>query len=265
MNLIDIGANLTHDAFAPDLDDVVARATAAGVAQMIVTGSTVDESARAVALAETRPGVLHATVGVHPHHADELADTGLAELRRLATREVVKALGEMGLDFYRDLSPREAQERAFESQLDLAVDLKMPVFLHERDAHERFQPILQAHRSRLTGVVVHCFTGDRRALADYLDLDCHIGITGWVCDERRGKHVLDLVGSIPPDRLMVETDAPYLLPRTIRPKPKARRNEPSYLPHVVNTIAAACGRDPQQVADQTTAVAQRFFKLAQER
>ncbi len=150
----------------------------------------------------------------------------------------------MGLDFNRDFSPRPDQERAFEAQLALAVEYQLPVFLHERDAHERFAPILKAYRDHLVGAVVHCFTGSRQALFDYLDLDCHIGITGWVCDERRGKPLAELVHNIPDNRLLLETDAPYLLPRDLpEAPPKKRRNEPSLLPWIGKRVASLRGQD----------------------
>jgi TatD DNase family protein len=135
------------------------------------------------------------------------------------------------------------------------------MFLHEREAYPRFAEILRAHRGRLNKVVVHCFTGEKEALHAYLDLGCHIGITGWICDERRGKHLLDIVGDIPTNQLMIETDAPYLLPRTIRPRPKSRRNEPSFLSYVCNTIAQVTGKSPEEIAASTKHNAEEFFDL----
>ncbi|WP_287962825.1 TatD family hydrolase, partial [Alcanivorax sp.] len=150
--------------------------------------------------------------------------------------------------------------KAFEAQLALAVEARLPVFLHERDAHERFQPILKTFRDDLVGAVVHCFTGSKTALFDYLDLDCHIGITGWVCDERRGKSLAGLVHNIPDNRLLIETDAPYLLPRDLpEAPPKKRRNEPSLLPWVGQRIATLRHQDVETVAAMTTANAQTLF------
>src|SRR6185437_4525248 len=229
MQLIDIGANLTHESFRRDFDAVLARAHKAGVARMVVTGASCDGSVHALELAREHPGVLHATAGVHPHHAGDYGSETDAFLRDLAREPEVVAVGETGLDYFRDLSPRPAQRAAFEKQLAIAVDLHMPLFLHQRDAHGDFLALLKAARDRVPAVVVHCFTDERKALFDYLDLDCHIGITGWICDERRGLHLRELVREIPANRLMLETDAPYLLPRDIRPQPSDRRNEPMYL------------------------------------
>jgi TatD DNase family protein len=135
------------------------------------------------------------------------------------------------------------------------------VFLHERAAHEAFAEILARHRGRLVRAVVHCFTGEGDALARYLDLDLHVGITGWICDERRGLHLRDLVARIPSDRLMIETDAPYILPRDVRPKPSSRRNEPAFLPYVLRAVAAARGEAPEVLARTSTETARAFFGL----
>jgi len=261
MQLIDIGANLTHDSFAHDFDAVLERARAHCVVQMMVTGASRAGSEAALELARTHPGVLYATAGVHPHHAiDYDADTD-ALLRRLAGEAEVRALGETGLDYHRNYSPREVQLRAFEQQLTIAAEMKMPVFLHQRDAHGDFLALLKAFRDALPGVVVHCFTDTREALFDYLDLDCHIGITGWLCDERRGLHLRELVREIPEGRLMIETDAPYLLPRTVQPKPSHRRNEPMYLMHICEELARDRGEDAEKTAAHTTAAARAFFDL----
>jgi len=259
--LVDIGVNLTNKSFRNDLDQVIDRAVAAGVQRMVVTGTSVTGSEQAAALAETRPGVLHATAGVHPHDASSCDEHTLEALRTLAARPQVVAIGECGLDFNRNFSPQPVQREWFEAQVELACDLGMPLFLHERDAFEAMHEILVRHRSRISAAVVHCFTGTRAELEAYLALDLHIGITGWICDERRGQHLLDLVAAIPLERLMIETDAPYLLPRTLSPRPKNRRNEPSYLPHVLDTVARAMKRDPEEVARATTATAAGFFDL----
>lgn len=259
--MIDIGVNLGNRAFVSDRDGVLERARDAGVTGIIVTGTSVAESVAASQLAATRPGYLWSTAGVHPHDAKSCNDDTLDRLRGLAGESHVVAIGECGLDFNRDFSPRPVQERWFEAQLELASSLSMPVFLHERDASERFLAILSAYRDRLPGAVVHCFTGEEQALRAYLDLDCHIGITGWICDERRGTHLRDLVRTIPASRLMAETDAPFLLPRDLRPKPKSRRNEPMHLPHVIRTIAGCLGRDFEEVREETARVTRAFFGL----
>ncbi|MDX1432179.1 MAG: TatD family hydrolase [Gammaproteobacteria bacterium] len=261
MELVDIGANLSHEGFARDLPDVLARAREAGVTRLVVTGASEAESRRAHDIASGRPDMLRATAGVHPHLAREWSPRAAATLRELAGSPAVVALGETGLDFNRDFSPRPAQERAFEAQLELAAELGMPVFMHERDAHERFVEILARHRDRLGDCVIHCFTGNAAELDAYLDLDLHVGITGWICDERRGLHLRELVARIPLERLMLETDAPYLLPRNLTPKPKSRRNEPMSLPHVLREVARCYGLAPETVARATTETAMKFFRF----
>ena len=261
MHLIDIGCNLTHASFDPDRAQVIEQARAAGVAQMIVTGASESGSREAFELAQQWPGVLFATAGVHPHLAGEVAAETFSVLADLHRHASVVAVGECGLDYFRDFSPRSDQRRVFTRQLELAVDCKKPVFLHQRDAHADFQSILREFRPHLARAVVHCFTDSGPALEDYLALDCHIGVTGWICDERRGRHLKDLVREIPADRLMLETDAPYLKPRNLRPKVKTHRNEPRWLPWIAGTVAACRGISPDRLAEQTSRCARAFFDL----
>ena len=259
--LIDIGANLTHDSFDADRNDVIDAAARAGVDRIILTGSSERASIDAAALAASRPGVLYATAGVHPHHASDYSDAVHVELAQLVQEECVVAVGECGLDYFRNFSPVEDQRKAFKRQLELAADRGLPVFLHERDAHDDYVEILSPMLSGISRAVAHCFTGSEQELQTYLDLGLYIGITGWICDERRGAHLQEIVRIIPEDRLMIETDAPYLLPRSIRPKPKSRRNEPKFLPEVLRVVAEASGRSEEQLAITTTENAKRFFGL----
>jgi TatD DNase family protein len=261
MQLLDIDANLTHESFHHDLDAVLQRAYSHGVGRMIVTGASRDGSTHALALAKAHPGALFATAGVHPHHAIDYDDATDALLRELAQDPVVRAVGETGLDYNRNYSPRAVQLQVFERQLQIAVDLQKPLFLHQRDAHADFIALLRRYRDRLPAAVVHCFTDTGEALRDYLALDCHIGITGWICDERRGTHLRELVREIPANRLMIETDAPYLLPRTVRPQPAHRRNEPMYLRHICEEIARDRGEPIEVTAANSVATAEAFFGL----
>ena len=257
MTLTDIGANLTHSSFHEDAEAVVARARAAGVSTLIVTGTTVLESEMAGAIAERLN--LYSTVGVHPHHARDCGPATIGELRELAKHPRVVAIGECGLDFNRNYSPHPDQEKWFVAQLELGLELGLPLFLHSRDAHPRFAEILR--HQRVKDAVAHCFTGERTELHAYLELGLYIGITGWICDERRGKHLLQLVRDIPADRLLLETDSPYLTPRDMYPQPKSRRNEPAFLPHIARTVARALGRPAEEVAAETTRNAETLFRL----
>jgi TatD DNase family protein len=261
MHLLDIGANLTHESFRHDFDEVLARAREHGVTRMVVTGASREASVHALELARRHPGELYATAGVHPHHAVDYDEATDALLRELHTQPEMRAVGETGLDYHRNYSPREVQLDAFERQLRIAAELGKPLFLHQRDAHEDFLALLRRYRDRVPAAVVHCFTDTGAALRDYLALDCHIGITGWICDERRGTHLRELVKEIPADRLMIETDAPYLLPRTVKPQPSHRRNEPMYLRHICYEIARDRGEPVEVTAANSTATAEKFFGL----
>jgi TatD DNase family protein len=259
--LVDIGANLAHRRFDSDRDAVLARARAAGVTRQVITGTSVAVSQAAAELAARHPGELWSTAGIHPHDARHASPEALAALRALTALPQVKAVGECGLDFDRNFSPPADQERAFEAQLELAAETGLPVFLHERAAHARFVAILKNARPRLRAAVAHCFTGSAAELDAYLALDLHIGITGWINDERRGLALRSVVGRIPADRLMIETDAPFLTPHDARPKPAGGRNEPALLPLVLAAVARAVGRPAEDVARETTQVACAFFGL----
>lgn len=261
MALIDIGANLAHDGFDGDRDDVVSRAVAAGVAKMILTGSSEESNNKSLLLARSRPGVLFSTAGLHPHHASDYSDALHAAIRSLLGESEVVAVGECGLDYFRDLSPRPAQRQAFRRQLELAAESGLPVFLHQRDAHEDFVQILAPVLPNLSRAVAHCFTGSEAELRRYLEMDLYIGITGWICDERRGLHLQDIVSLIPDDRLMIESDAPYLMPRSLSPMPASRRNEPAYLAEVLRVLARARGQTTTHVAEATSRTAMAFFGL----
>ena len=260
-DLIDIGANLTHESFDRDRDDVLQQARNAGVRRLIVTGTSLTESVRALELARACPGTLYSTAGVHPHNAAQFDEHTADALGELLVQNEVVAVGECGLDFYRDFSPRDAQRLAFQAQLEIAADVRMPVFLHQRDAHDELIELLRPVRSRLCGGVAHCFTGTAQMARDYLDMDLYIGITGWLCDERRGADLRDAVRHLPLDRVMIETDAPYLLPRDLPGKPRGRRNEPRFLPHVLVRLSEAMNRSVDEVAEATRRNAEQLFSL----
>ena len=259
--LVDIGANLAHDSFNADRDAVLRHARAAGVVAMIVTGSTLDDTDRAIALCRQYPGVLRATAGVHPHHATGLLESDTVRLGEQLSDPMVVAAGECGLDYFRNFSPPAEQRRAFELQLGLAEQQRKPLFLHQRDAQSDFLAMLRAHPHTASRAVLHCYTDGRAMLEDCLALGLSIGVTGWICDERRGQDLREAAPHIPEDRLMLETDAPYLLPRTLRPKPAHRRNEPAFLPAVLEALARCRGDNPGALAAATSANASRFFGL----
>lgn len=262
--LVDIGLNLGHDSFDADRPAVVDRAVAAGVHRMVITGASLEGTRRALEVVRQWPEIMRCTAGIHPHHATELQTEGaLEELRALIQLPEIIAGGECGLDYFRNFSPQAVQIIAFEKQLELCAEYQLPVFLHQRDAHDALLKVLDRWLPRLPRAVVHCFTGTGEELQDYLDRDLYVGITGWICDERRGHHLRELVGRIPLQRLMVETDAPYLLPRDLPRSalrhPGERRNEPAFLPHVLATVAHCRGESIAVTAAGTTATAAAFF------
>ncbi len=258
---IDIGVNLTHKSLLVDIDAVLQRAQQAGVMQMVVTGTSIEESQKAIELCGHYPEHLVSTCGIHPHHASDWDQDSYVQLCAMAQQDCVRAIGETGLDFNRNFSPPAAQETCFQQQMALAAELHKPLFCHQRDAHNRFVEMLREYRDQIDRVVVHCFTDTRAALVEYLDLDCYIGITGWICDERRGLELRQLARLIPADRLLLETDAPYLLPRNLDPKPASRSNEPAHLPHILREVADCQKRDPADLARDCLQNSRRFFNL----
>ena len=261
IKLIDIGINLMHRNFGQDRKEVMENAEKVGVSPLIITGTSETSSRIAAGYASRFPSKLCSTVGVHPHDAKSCNNSTINELKRIASEKCVVAIGECGLDYNRDFSPRDVQRKIFEEQILLAIDLKMPLFLHERDAFHDFYAALKKHRDKISNLVVHCFTGSERELDAYIDLGCYIGITGWICDERRGTHLRNLVKKIPLDKLMIETDAPFLIPRDLNDKPVNGRNEPKFLPHILKAIAKCVNIDSEELAKITWDNTVGFFQL----
>lgn len=259
--MIDIGVNLSNTRFDKDREDVIFRAHQAGVNALLITGTSVDESIKAAKLCEDHTGYLFSTAGVHPHDADNVADNYLSSLESLANLPQVKAIGECGLDFNRNFSAPEQQIKVFGEQVELSAQLNLPLFLHQRDAFETWFKILSPYIDKIPALVAHCFTGSLTEAKRCLDANMYIGITGWLCDERRGQELRELVRYIPLDRLMIETDAPYLTPRTIRPKPKSSRNEPAYLIHIVNQLAELTEYSAEEIATQSQVNSRTVFNM----
>ena len=263
--LVDIGVNLSDKRFNSDLEEVLKRARDASVEKLVLTGTSEATSRDVIALCDefdcAFPDMLYATAGIHPHYADKLGSDALQKLECLAKHPKVVAIGETGLDFNRNFSSPQNQIAAFEAQLELACQLGMPLFMHERDAAKPQLEILKTYRDHFTRGVIHCFTGDRDTLFAYLDLDLHIGITGWICDQRRGLELHKLAADIPLNRLMIETDAPYLLPQNMPSAPKGRRNEPAFLPWVLKDISTARNESTEILAQATSDTAKSFFGI----
>jgi TatD DNase family protein len=256
----DIGANLTSPQFAKDLDAVVARARAAGVQAIDVTGTSLENSRRALALARAHPGYLWATAGCHPHHAKDWGGGSAAELRTLLSQPEVRMVGEMGLDFDRNFSTPVQQRQAFEAQLEVAAEFGgKPLFLHCRSAYPAFLEIMDRRPAVLKKVIVHCFTDGESEAQAYVERGFHLGITGWVADDKRAAALRRALAHIPLERLLIETDAPYLLPLNKPGAQRRDRNEPAYLVHVAEALAPFYGLTPQELGAATQRNAQALI------
>ncbi|HET8817269.1 MAG TPA: TatD family hydrolase [Pseudidiomarina sp.] len=258
MRWFDSGVNLTNGKLVHQVESYLEAAHAAGVEQLVVIGTDVEHSREALKLCDRFPDQLIATVGVHPHDAAAVSPDFISQLRELAEHPAARAVGECGLDFNRNYSPRDVQTKVFRDQLALAADLNLPVYLHERDALGEQIELLTEFHQQIPRFLTHCFTGDEKALASYLKLGCYIGITGWVCDERRGRDLQHSVLQIPADKILIETDAPFLLPRTLRPKPAYNASE--YLPHIGEFVAQLRQQEVSEFAAQTWRNSQIFFQ-----
>ena len=252
----DAGVNLFSQQFDQDRADVVARAIAAGVQQQLLISSDLPETTLNIQFCRDKSGI-YTTAGVHPHQAAAVTDDWLVQLEILLQEPSVVAVGECGLDFNRMFSPKDQQISVFSAQLSLAKQLQKAVYLHERDAFPDQIALLKEHQ--IDHGIAHCFTGDSGQLKAYLDLGLYIGITGWLCDERRATLLQDALQYLPLDRLILETDAPYLLPRNLTPKPKSRRNEPAFLGAIAQQIALLRGWAVADIARHSQSNARRLF------
>ena len=256
--LFDICINLDNVQFHSDRAEVLERAYEHGITHLSMTGSSLESSIFALEWAQKDPSRFCTTAGIHPHEAVSATPSVMDKIEKLLLNPLVRAVGECGLDYNRNFSPKEAQLSCFEAHIALSEKYQKPLFLHQRDAHNDFLECLSSSTQR---AVVHCFTDTKESLFSYLDRGWYIGITGWICDPKRGESLRNIVRHIPLDRIMVETDAPWLFPKDIRPKPKKRRNEPMYLPHIVQVIAQCMNHSVQEVAHHSFANACSFFGM----
>ena len=261
MQLVDICVNLTNTQFRDQQQQIIERAARAGVDHMLLTGTDLVSS-------EALLGYAHefkrrTTAGIHPHDAASAPDDWLTQLIDIASHPLVAAVGETGLDFNRNFSPKTVQQEVFEAQIALAQQLKKPLFVHDRDSQGLVAECL-TRAGALPPVVIHCFTGTPQELDRYLSDGYYIGITGWIADHRRGEQLRNLVADIPLQRLLLETDAPFLRPQNVDKQTLSqlgikRRNEPALLPFVLQAVAASRPESDSQIAAQTTQNAQDLF------
>ena len=233
----DIACNFTNERFDKDLDEVINRAKTNKITKFGLICSRLSDIDKLLEIYNQYSKNMFFTIGVHPHHANEINDKYLKNLKEAVINNNPHAIGETGLDFFRNLSTYDEQIYAFEEQIKIAVDTNKPLFLHQRDSHDDFIKILRQYSSDISKAVVHCFTGTQEQLEDYLELDCYIGVTGWICDEKRNVELRKTIKNIPLSKLMVETDCPYLIPKNLQKKPKNNRNEPYNLNHILSEIA----------------------------
>jgi TatD DNase family protein len=246
MRLFDSHCHLDDKAYDKDLDDVIHRMHDAGVVSAMTIGTTFERCVKGVDIAESTPGV-YASVGIHPHDANSCDEDALKTLKKLAERPSVRAWGEIGLDFNRMFSPKNVQEKWLSRQLEISSEMKLPVIFHERDSNGRLIDILKTHFTTGQNGVVHCFSGSEDELKRYLDLGLYIGVTGILTIKGRGSNLRKIAPSIPVDRILIETDAPYLTPTPERNH--TQRNEPAFVRSVFLKLAEVRQEDPASLAE----------------
>ena len=255
----DIACNFTNDRFDNDLDTVINKAIENKITKFGLICSRLNDVEKLLSIYEQHLNNMFFTIGVHPHHANELNDKYLKNLKETIKNNRPHAIGETGLDFFRNLSSYEEQIYAFDEQIKISIDTNLPLFLHQRDSHDDFMKILKKYSSDINKTVVHCFTGTQSQLDDYLSLDCYIGVTGWICDEKRNVELRKTIKNIPLSKLMIETDCPYLTPKNLPIKPKNNRNEPINLNHIASEIALLMDIDEDTLRKHTFENTMNFF------
>ncbi|MCX8011979.1 MAG: TatD family hydrolase [Desulfobacterota bacterium] len=252
---IDTHAHLSFPEFDKDRSEVIKRALAAGVNQIISIGTDIEDSKKALAIAEEFE-FIYAAIGIHPHESKTMTEETYLQLRNLVAHNRVVALGEIGLDFYRNLSPPELQIRHFREQLQVARDFSLPVIIHDRNAHKEVMTILYEEKAETIGGVVHCFSGDKKMAKECLDMGFYISIPGTIT-YKKSEDYREMVRYLPLDQIFLETDCPFLAPQPFRGK----RNEPTYLIYTAETVAQIKGIKKEKLAEVTTSNAQKLFNL----
>ena len=272
--MIDICVNLMHQQFDKDRLEVLVRAKSSGVQGILLCADTLDtaeENLKFIDETNTRENLslpeLLTTAGTHPHEASQWKNDDKDRLRRLLKETSISAIGECGLDFYRDISPSEKQIACFQEQVEIACKECIPLFVHDRDSESLTNQILRSQKA-LPPTVIHCFTGSEKELHEHLDLGCYIGITGWVTDPARGQTLRRVISDIPLNKMLIETDAPFLAPKRSALEQKhfalpvsfrSSRNEPSFLPLISSFLASELRLETTELIEQTTQNAIDFF------
>jgi len=261
--LVDTCVNLTDESFIGNEDKIIDNAKKNNVKKLVLIGNNLESSQSSLKLAQKYNFI--SSVGYHPHNAREWSKGSFQKLMKLSSFKEVKAIGECGLDNHRDHSSPETQIKVFMNHISLAKETQLPLYIHERDAFDQMYSILKNHLASCSRAVIHCFTGSENSLIDYLDLGLYIGQTGWICDDRRGKHLREFINLIPDDKLLIETDSPYLSPYiTSEDKNVNSRmrynNEPAYLVEIAKEIAKYRGQTYEHICNITFENYIKFFE-----
>ena len=256
---IDIACNFTHDSFKHNLDEVLNNAEQAGVDKFVLLCASLADIDPIKVIQNNTPEKFFISAGIHPHHATEILEINYDALLKKLKSINPNAIGETGLDYFRNISPPDIQKKSFGMHIEIAKELSLPLYLHQRDAHSDFIRIIKENISNFPRFVVHCFTGTQAELDEYLELGAYIGLTGWICDAKRNIDLRKSIKNIPIEKMMIETDSPYLIPKNLIVKPKKNINEPKYLPHIANEICELTGYELEELKLATSNNAIKFF------
>jgi TatD DNase family protein len=256
---VDIACNFTHESFKDDLETVIANAEIAGVEKFVLLCASLKDLDPIKVIQNKAPEKYFISAGIHPHHASEISNVNFNELLTKLQSINPHAIGETGLDYFRNISPPETQRESFQMHIEIAKELSLPLYLHQREAHDDFIKIIKENIENFPKFVVHCFTGTQSQLEEYLELGAYIGLTGWICDAKRNIDLRQSIKNIPIDRMMIETDCPYLIPKNLIKKPINNINEPKYLPHIAKEICELIGVEIEELKFFTSKNAVDFF------
>jgi TatD DNase family protein len=256
---IDIACNFTHESFKHNLDEVINNAEQEGVEKFVLLCASLADIDPIQVIQNNTPEKFFISAGIHPHHATEILEINYDALLNKLKSINPNAIGETGLDYFRNISPPDIQKKSFGMHIEIAKELRLPLYLHQRDAHGDFIRIIKENISNFPKFVVHCFTGTQTELDEYLELGAYIGLTGWICDAKRNIDLRKSIKNIPIEKMMIETDSPYLIPKNLMVKPKKNINEPKYLPHIANEICELTGYELEELKLATRNNAIKFF------
>jgi len=256
---IDIACNFTHESFKENLKTVIKNAEIQKVNKFVLLCASLKDLEPIKKIQESSPEKFFISAGIHPHNAKEVLKISYQDLLKKLAFSKPHAIGETGLDYFRNISSPEIQRESFKMHIDIAKELNLPLYLHQRESHQDFIKIIKENLNNFPKFVVHCFTGTQEELDDYLDLGAYIGLTGWICDAKRNVDLRQSIKNIPLEKLMLETDCPYLIPKNLPDKPAKNINEPKYLPHIANEISKLTGVDVEELCSATHDNAVKFF------